>query len=103
MPADRKSKETEKQLERIAKVYKLIRQYHSNSYPWRKESNEEEDLGDIIIAAKDIVLNPFIFSPDIHDHFDEQAQQQNMPEEKRLRLYAFLSTPRFILCLTEIS
>lgn len=53
--------------------------------------------------AQDIVLQQFVYTPDYKDHFVEQAQQQDIPDEMRQRLNSFQSTPRFIKCLTSIS
>mmetsp|Transcript_36913 Transcript_36913/g.56523 ORF Transcript_36913/g.56523 Transcript_36913/m.56523 type:complete len:257 (-) Transcript_36913:1603-2373(-) len=68
-----------------------------------EDDDDEEKLRGVRVSAGDIVLNPFIYSLDYKDHFDEQAQNQQLPEEQRQRLNSFLSTPKFIKCLTEIS
>jgi phosphatidylinositol 4-kinase len=55
------------------------------------------------MQAKDIVLSPFIYSLDYRDHFDDQAKNMEIPEDQRHKLNSFLSTPKFIKCLTEVS
>ena len=58
------------------------------------------------MTAQDIILNPFTYSIDQGDEQDilqEHTHNAHMPDEKRQRLNQFMSTPKFIKCLTEIS
>lgn len=51
----------------------------------------------------DIILNPFTYSIDAKDGIEDAQIHSSIPEEERQRLNSFLSTPKFIKCLTEIS
>jgi hypothetical protein len=48
-------------------------------------------------------MNPFVFSFDYKDHFEEQSQNSKLSETERQRLTSFLATPKFVKSLTEIS
>lgn len=64
----------------------------------------DEDGNEVTLCAKDIVLKPFSLSLDhVGDDHNLHMNHQEMNEDKRLRLQMFLSTPKFIKCLTDVS
>lgn len=74
---EKKQIKNEKQHERIVKVNRIIKKYNQQENPrhsFRKQvkpEKEEEQLDNFKLTAKDIVLNPFVYSPDYKDHFLE--------------------------------
>jgi hypothetical protein len=77
-----------------------------NSLKFKKISaiSIDDQGNEVTLCAKDIVLKPFSLSLDsIADDHNLHMHHQEMNEDKRLRLQMFLSTPKFIKCLTDIS
>jgi len=54
----------ERQFERMIGINRLIKSY-------KKQQPRPEDMDDLNMTAQDIILNPFLYSPDYKDHFDE--------------------------------
>lgn len=64
----------------------------------------DDDGNEVTLCAKDIILKPFVLSMDhVGDDHNLHMHHQEMNEDKRLRLQTFLSTPKFIKCLTDVS
>lgn len=65
------------------------------------------ELENLEIAPQDIILNPFTYTiveegkPEENDNITPNLQ--NMPDIQKQKLTQFLSTPKFIKCLTQIS
>lgn len=73
---ERRSQKTQKQLERIFKVHDIIKDYKNTSARAKNHDQKMQDKTsqeEIVITAKDIVLNPYVYSPDYKDHFEEQS------------------------------
>lgn len=73
---EKRQQKTQKQHERILAVNNLIKKYNrqETTRP-RRGSGPDTSIDDpsITISAKDIVLNPYVYSPDYQDHFEEQS------------------------------
>lgn len=78
MSENKKQVKNTKQYERSVKVHQIIKKYISSDPRNRKQGSDKlnqhiEELSQLRLKAKDIVLNPFVYSPDYKDHFVEQA------------------------------
>lgn len=101
-------------VQRIIRLYKHYDMYQRMRYPNMKDEEiypplseqDEQKLSMTRLTAQDIILNPFTYSigqADEQDILQEHTHTAHMPDEKRQRLNQFMSTPKFIKCLTEIS
>jgi len=60
----------EKQFEKMIWIQKTIKKYVKGE-DW--QTNEDENSKEYPITAQDIIMNPFVFSFDYKDHFEEQS------------------------------
>ena len=63
------------------------------------------ELENLEIAPQDIILNPFTYTivEEGKQEENDTPNLQNMPDIQKQKLTQFLSTPKFIKCLTQIS
>ena len=61
----------------------------------------QEELN-FVVTAKDIILKPFVYSVEEDPEFNIEEHSE-LTEEKKFKLNAFLSTPKFVKALTDVS
>ncbi|CDW87043.1 phosphatidylinositol kinase (pik-k) [Stylonychia lemnae] len=110
--------EKDQQIDKIIQTQKIIKRYVNDGKD-EEELNFDNNMmilkktgtflsvddhgNEISICAKDIILQPFTLSLDNIVEESKIDNTSNMEPDQKFKLQAYLSTPKFIKCLTDVS